>query len=123
MNEKYRLTIFIDAIPESLNVSMRTHYFQYNSKKKFWNELVRMHCINKLPKEPLKKAHLKITMHFWRMLYYDGFVGSLKPVVDALIYAGVISDDRWSVVGKWDVDQVYRPKKDGPLLKIEIFEE
>jgi len=53
---------------------------------------------------------------------FDGFVGSLKPVVDALVTAGVIEDDSWKTLHTWDVDQVFRPKKLGPLLQIEITE-
>lgn len=53
---------------------------------------------------------------------FDGFVGSLKPVVDALVTAGVIEDDSWKVLQAWEVDQVFRAQKDGPLLQIEIKE-
>jgi hypothetical protein len=56
------------------------------------------------------------------MLDYDGLVGSLKPVVDALVSAGIVLDDRWSVLGAWRVDQRFRPKKQGPLLEIQIEE-
>jgi len=49
-------------------------------------------------------------------------VGSLKPVCDALVTSGVLIDDSWKVLQAWEVDQVFRPKKDGPLLQIEITE-
>jgi hypothetical protein len=75
-----------------------------------------------LPKEPLKKAKLRIVRHFYRTLDFDGLVGSLKPVVDSLVTAGVLIDDSWKTLQTWDVDQVFRPKKLGPLLQIEITE-
>ena len=52
------------------------------------------------------------------MLDFDGLVGSVKPVIDGLTRAGVIKDDSWGVVGAWQVDQVFRPKKEGPRIEI-----
>lgn len=79
-------------------------------------------CRGKLPAEPLKKARLTITRHAYRSLDYDGLVGSLKPIVDALVAVGVLSDDSWKVTGPWVVDQVFRPKSEGPLLTISVGE-
>ncbi len=56
------------------------------------------------------------------MLDFDGLVGSLKPVVDALVTAGILLDDRWSVLGAWSVDQKFREKKAGPMLEILVQE-
>lgn len=55
------------------------------------------------------------------MLDFDGLVGSLKPVVDALVTAGVIEDDSWKHVGAWIVDQQFRPERQGPLLEITLY--
>jgi hypothetical protein len=77
---------------------------------------------NAIPLSPLAKAHIRLIRHSHRTLDFDGLVGSLKPVVDSLVSAGVILDDRWSVLGKWDVDQVFRPKKEGNLLEIYVSE-
>lgn len=76
----------------------------------------------KLPATPLKKARITITRHFWRTLDYDGLVGSMKPIVDALVTAGVLVDDSWAVTGPWVVSQEHRLKKDGPLLTVLVEE-
>lgn len=76
----------------------------------------------KLPTAPLQKARIVIVRHSFRMLDYDGLVGSMKPVVDALVTAGVLIDDNWGVTGPWIVKQTFRPKKDGPLLEISVIE-
>lgn len=94
-------------------------YFQKNKK---WDFLIAGMCRGKLPKKPLEKAKIRIVRHFWRFLDYDGLVGSMKPIVDALVDCGVLVDDSWKVLGQWDVSQEFRPKKDGPLLKIEVIE-
>ncbi len=73
-----------------------------------------------MPKEPLTRAKISVVRHSHRMLDYDGLVGSLKPVVDAFVSCGVLSDDSWNVTGVWDVNQKFRAKKDGQLLEILI---
>lgn len=79
-------------------------------------------CMRKMPLKPLAKAKIKLVRHSHRMLDYDGLVGSMKPVVDALVSARILIDDRWSVTRSWNVDQVFREKKLGQLLEIEVTE-
>lgn len=76
----------------------------------------------KLPAAPLTKAKIRIVRHFYRTLDYDGLVGSMKPVVDALVSAGVIKDDSWTTLGVWDVTQEFRAKSAGPLLEVFLEE-
>lgn len=56
------------------------------------------------------------------MLDYDGLVGSMKPVVDALVTCGILKDDSYKVTGPWDVTQSFRPKKSGELLEVFVTE-
>lgn len=42
----------------------------------------------------------------------------MKPIVDALVSAGVMVDDKYSVTGPWNVTQEFRPKSAGPLLTV-----
>jgi hypothetical protein len=70
----------------------------------------------------LIKAKVRLVRHFYRFLDFDGCVASMKPVVDALVDCGVLVDDGWKVTGKWDVDQVFRPRVMGPMLEIEVSE-
>lgn len=116
----YKLSLKIDQLPKSLNKALRSHYFISNKQNQIWDRDIMLLIGHRLPDTPLKKAHIRIVRHFYRMLDYDGLVGSLKPVVDALVSAGVLESDSWQVLGQWDVDQVFRPKKDGPLLEITI---
>jgi hypothetical protein len=114
----YKLELKIDHVPKSLNIALRSNRHKNNKLHKQWDQLIYLKCARNLPPKPLKKAKISITRHFYRTLDYDGLVGSLKPVVDALVTAGVLIDDNWGVTGPWIVDQVFRPKKDGPLLEI-----
>lgn len=114
----YKLDLVLHSLPDSLNKGLRGHRMKYFAKNKKWDFLIGGMCRGKLPQTPLLKARISITRHFWRTLDYDGLVGSMKPVVDALVTAGVLSDDNWNVTGPWIVDQKFRNKKEGPLLSI-----
>lgn len=122
MQTKYELKIELNELPQSLNKKLRKHWTKQRRESKLWDTLIYQKVFRQLPPTPLKRAKLRIVKHFWRTMDFDGFVGSLKPVVDALVTAGVIEDDSWKVLHAWDVDQVFRDKKLGPLLQIEIKE-
>jgi hypothetical protein len=116
----YSLKLHFTELPRSLNKGLRTHYFKRQKENQFWDILVASKCARCLPVKPLERAKITIVRHFWRQLDYDGCVGSLKPVIDALVTCGVLKDDSWNVTGPWVVDQKFRPKKDGPLLEVFI---
>jgi hypothetical protein len=118
----YQISLTLHSLPDSLNKALRGHRAKYFSKNKKWDFLIAGICRGKLPPKPLEKARIRIVRHFWRTLDYDGLVGSMKPIVDALVSAGVIADDNWDVTGQWDVTQVFRKKNLGPLLTVEITE-
>jgi hypothetical protein len=122
----YRIDLLLECIPDSLNKALRGNRMRYFSKNKHWDYMIRAQIVlnkKQLPPEPLKKARIKITRHSHRTLDYDGLVGSMKPVVDALVSAGVIADDSWNVTGQWNVWQEFRPKKDGPRLEVSVYEQ
>lgn len=119
---KYRLRIQLDHLPTSLNKTLRSHYFKKSREMNAWAILIGSEVSGKKPKAPLSKASISITRHSYRSLDFDGLVGSLKPVVDALVTVGILKDDSWNVLGAWKVDQAFRPKAKGPLLEIYLEE-
>ncbi len=120
----YKLYIETDSLPQSLNKKLKwSAKFKNLSENRRWDMLIAtLVSQKKRPIEPLSRAKISIVRHSYRMLDFDGCVGSLKPVVDAFVSCGVLHDDSWVVVGAWDVNQRFRPKKDGPLLEILIQE-
>lgn len=110
----------LHCLPKSLNKKLRSHFHTNNKENKRFDFLVAGILRNNIPKKPLTKAKLKIVRHFYRTMDFDGLVGSMKPVVDALVSCGLIIDDSWNVLGPWEVDQVFRPKSQGPLLEISV---
>lgn len=118
----YRLTLSLPGVPKSLNRALRTHHRGRSRDNAAWDNEIAAECHGKKPPQPLPRAKISITRHAHRMLDFDGLVGSLKPVVDALVTAGVLADDSWKVTGGWHVDQKYRPERMGPLLEILVYE-
>ncbi len=120
--ERYHLHLEFDQVPKALNRMLRSHYHKNNQSNKAWDFMVAMECARLKPREPLQKASLTLIRHSHRFLDYDGLVGSMKPVVDALVSAQVIIDDSWAVTGAWQVTQMFRPKKDGSKLVVIVDE-
>ncbi len=118
----YSLELSIAMLPKALNKSLNAHWRTRHKVNLAWDKFIAAECWNKMPAQPVRSAKISITRHAHRMLDYDGLVGSMKPLVDALVTAGVLADDSWKVLGKWEVDQKFRPKKEGPLLAVRIVE-
>ncbi len=109
-------------LPKSMNKSLRAGMFANRRETAKWESYIASECRDLLPPAPLMSARITLVRHSHRTLDFDGVVGSMKPVVDSLVRAGILLDDSWKVLGAWNVDQRFRKKKDGPLLSIEIVE-
>jgi hypothetical protein len=119
-NVSYSLNFELETLPNSLNRSLRSHYFVRSKENHFLKNLVAVKTHGLKPHKPLTKAKLTIVRCYYRSLDFDGLVGSLKPLVDALTHNRIIEDDSWKVLGAWEVTQEFRPKKLGPLLKVTV---
>ena len=116
----YQITLNIETLPKSLNKAFGAGRWGRSKQNKMFDLMIASMLRGSLPAKPLQKAHISLTRHFYRTLDYDGLVGSLKPVVDALVTAGLLIDDNWKVLGVWDCDQKFRAKKLGPLLVVKV---
>ena len=117
-----KIVLVFNETTISQNVRERTHYRERHKANKDIYTLVNFYAITQKPQKPFKNAKLTLYRFSNRSLDYDGLVASFKPWVDGLIHAGVIIDDNFKVTGKWIVDQFYRPKSKGPMIKIIIEE-
>ncbi len=117
----FKLYLEIDAVPKSLNVKLRSHYLKNHRERLAWTNLIGYHLKDR-PEKPLSKVSISIVRHAHRMLDYDGLVGSMKPIVDALKHLRIIIDDSWNVTGAWNVSQKFRPKAEGQRLEILVQE-
>ena len=84
-------------LPRNLNNSLHAvKYFTWERAK--WRRLIAKYVYAR-PSNPLAKASLVLERHGLREPDYDGLVTSFKFVIDGLVHAGVIKDDKMSVIG------------------------
>ena len=71
-----------------------------------WKNYVRHAVEQNHPEEPLKRAKLTLTRHSSQEPDFDGLVSGFKHIIDGLIFAKVIINDKTSNVGqptyKWE---------------------
>lgn len=118
----FSLTLKIESVPPPLNVFLRMHYHKRNQLGRSITNQIHFLSKGKVPAEPLRKALIEIERHNWRFCDFDGAVGSYKNHIDSLIKNNIIVDDSWAVVGAWKLDQIFRPKRLGPLTVIKVTE-
>jgi Holliday junction resolvase RusA-like endonuclease len=94
------ISLTINDLPKMPNMILHAHWRNVQAESKKWHGLVKIYLRHNVPKAPFKKAKLILTRYSMREPDYDGLVGSFKYVVDGLVKAGVIVDDKFSVIGK-----------------------
>lgn len=99
------------------NALIRKHWAVVMKEKNKWHGLVRLFLGPQTPKAPFKKARLSLTRYSTRSPDYDGLVGSFKYVLDGLVKAGVIEDDKAAVIGQSEYKWVQASKAN---QKIEV---
>ncbi len=97
MSAMSRYELDIPETAPSPNVYVRAHWRVYHRIKSRWHWLV-MEALQPRgkPESALPKARLTITRYGVRMLDPDNLVASQKPVIDALMSAGLILSDGWT---------------------------
>lgn len=114
----YEIYIRIEGdLPKATNQILGAHWRAKHSNAVKWKRIISETAYAFRPEEILEKAHIRVVRHHYRLLDYDGLVGSLKPAVDSL-KGIVIKDDSYKITGPWSVTQEFRSKKQGPLLEM-----
>lgn len=92
----YKLDIEIPGNPASQNT--HKHWRLVSAERKKWRNAVCMIAKFRRPEKPLEKAKLTLTRYSSREMDYDNRVFSFKSCIDGLKDAGVILDDKDSVI-------------------------
>lgn len=106
----YSLAAWLPILPASLTNNGHGHWAKKHKQKRQVTDLVKFAIHMYRPKKPLEKARVVLTRHSASEPDFDNLVASFKPVIDALVEAGVIIDDKSSVIGQPE----YRWKKAKP---------
>ena len=117
--DKYYCHVDIDDLPMMTNKSRRCHWAVQNKEAKKWKRLVLFNVSR--PDEPLKKASIKFTRHSSQEPDFDGLVSGFKHVLDGLKHAGVIIDDKPSIIGHPSYEWLKSPGKKG-FITIKVTE-
>lgn len=88
----------ISGLPSTANARM--HWAVKAKETKLWKRLVFEQCVlHRVTNLGLKKAVLVLGRYSTRETDFDNLAGSFKAVIDGLVVAGVIVDDKPSVIG------------------------
>ena len=114
------ITITIPDIPPSLNKWSRMHWAKAAEIKKQWEANVYYASFSQRPKEPYKKAKVTITYFFKTKQRRDLDNYVPKFILDGLVKAHIILDDRAEYIGMTELIQEY--DKENSRVEITIKE-
>ena len=114
------ITITIPDIPPSLNKWSRMHWAKAAEIKKQWEANIYYSAYSQRPKEPFKKAKVTITYFFKTKQRHDLDNYTPKFILDGLVKAKILLDDRAEYIGMTELIQEY--DKERPRTEITIKE-
>ena len=90
----HRLEFAIDGLPP-LQHTRRKHWSQIRRTDKEWKRLVKLMLLaRQRPAEPLDVAQVICTRESVKEPDYDNLVISFKPLIDGLVWAKLLADDK-----------------------------
>jgi len=116
----YQIEFTIPGLPKTFNALNRKHWSIKAAEAKNWKMLVVFHVGRNKPKAPLMKAKVTLTRYSCAEIDGDGLTSSFKHVLDGLTLAGVIYDDKMSIIGMPTYIHEKAKRKDGRIsVKVE----
>ncbi len=111
----------IEGSPKLYNAIGRKSWHIKAAEAKLWRNKVSNKChLLKINGLKLDKATLSFTRHSMKECDFDGLVQSMKHVQDGLVAAGVIIDDKPSVIGQPSYKWEFRARRLGGMVTIKI---
>lgn len=114
----YVLHFEVDALPHMPNRLLGAHWRIRSNHAKVWRAWVGYKTIGKRPPAPLAQAKLTLVRHSSSEPDSDGLRGSFKSVIDALVFVGVLEDDRPANIGEPKVSWEKAPPKKGKIMVV-----
>lgn len=109
-----RIEFELDGLPKTTNAFKRSHWTHSFKERKRWKTFV-FYKLGEFRWEKFSKPRLTLTRFSTTEPDFDGLVSSFKAVIDGLKVAGVIEDDKQSIIGqplyKWE----YAPPRKGKI--------
>lgn len=117
----YEFEFTIPGLPPTTNSHGRAHWTVKAKLARKWRDLVVLAVGSNKPSSPLLRAKLTLTRGSSADLDPDGLVSSFKHIVDGLIDAGVIANDRTKNIGFPTYNWEQCAKKNG-FIRVHIQE-
>lgn len=96
----YTLEFKLPGLPKMTN-KLRVHWRVKQKHATLWKSIALTEVArNQRPARPLKRAMVTCTRHSSVEPDFDGLVSSFKHIIDALVLAEVIENDKPSVIGQ-----------------------
>lgn len=99
MSVPYRLEFEINGLPRMTNSRKSSHWRVIQREADDWKMRVILYAKSARPKVPLARAKLTLTRCSSTSPDSDGLVSGFKRVIDGLVLAGVLENDRYENIG------------------------
>lgn len=96
----YKLEFEIKGLPKMSNALLRGHWRSKIAYTQRWKYHVRIACLGEEPKAPLARAKLTLTRCSTVEPDFDGLVSGFKPIVDGLVEAKILANDKSGNIGQ-----------------------
>jgi len=98
--EPYRLEFTMPGLPKMTNAKRSFgHWAQYHKEATKWKQAVFPYLATRKPPRPLERAQLTLVRGSSQEPDYEGLVSGFKHVIDGLVEAGILADDKMSNIG------------------------
>lgn len=114
-----KITITIPDIPPSLNKWSRMHWAKAAEIKRQWEADVYYTAYSQRPKTPFKYAKITITYFFKTKQRHDLDNYTPKFILDGLVKAKILLDDRAEYIGMTELIQEYDKERPRTVIIIE----
>ena len=120
---KYVLEFEIEDLPRTYNSLGRSHWTVKAKEARKWISLVLSQCYQQRPPKPLQKARLILIRASSSSPDADGLVSSFKHVIDGLVKASILVNDKFENIGMPEYKWEKVPKNQGKIkVKVEEIE-
>ena len=102
---------------EVLSMKLRQRF----RRKTYWKKYVWLVTAHKKPKKPLIKAKLTLIRATSIRPDFDGLVSGFKHIIDGLVLAGIIQNDKYENISWPSYDWEQAPPKHG-FIRVTIEE-
>ena len=117
----YEFSFVLFGLPKTTNSINRAHWAVKAKEAQRWRQAVCAATCGQRPTAPLAKARLVLTRHSATQPDPDGLCSTFKHVIDGLIDAKVIENDKYINIGMPHYRWEKSPRGKG-FIKIEVKE-